>query len=166
MPDWVVVAGVVASFLTAIFTAIGVAFYIGRWTGRVNTVLSSFEQSMTEVRQDIKRIFERLPPPTTSDGSPLRLTGLGEEIADTLESKGWAWETASSIVDKVEGLSNYQIQEFCSRYVREEIRETEELSRQIDECAYEKGIQRDKVLDVLMVELRDAVLDMKTENES
>ena len=162
MPEWLISTGVVAGILAGCVTVGGAILYTGIWIGKVNSDRVSFNEFMKEVRRDIKRIFERLPPPQTiAFESPLQLTEFGKEISETLKSKSWAREAARSVIPKVEGLSNYEIQEFCRSYVENEIPGTDKIYSDINECAYERGIPRERVLDVLMVELRDAVMNAK-----
>lgn len=80
-----------------------------------NTTLNSF---MDEIREDIKRIFRRLPPIPVASNSPLRLTNMGRDIAKTPEAGTWAQRTAAVVRDQVAELPDYDVQEFCSEYVR------------------------------------------------
>ena len=62
------------------------------------------------------------------------------------------------LTQRVEGMVPYDIQEFCRSYVRDEFRPPPELEVKIKECAYQNALDRQSVLDVLMVELRDQLL--------
>ena len=82
MPEWITDPRAIA----AVVTAIG---GIGYWIGQVNSDRKNFKTFMAEVRDDmaeIRKKFDtillRLPPRPVTGGSPLRLTDLGDEIAD------------------------------------------------------------------------------------
>ena len=84
-----------------VLAMMGGAVRLGRWMGEVNTDRTNFKEFMREIRDDIKdirqeisRIFGRLPPSSVADGSPLRLTDLGESISASLEARDWAARTA------------------------------------------------------------------------
>ena len=63
---------------------------------------------------------------------------------------------------QIEGKTPYEIQEKCFDYVRHEYRPPDEVETRIKTCAYDHGIKRGQVLDVLAVELRDKLLAMKS----
>lgn len=121
----------------------------------IKATLASF---MTEVREDIKQIFKRLPSETVNDASPLQLTSKGQSISQALDAPRWAEDTATVLAKRVEGMVPYDIQEFCYGHVRDEFRPSPELEVKIKQCAYENALDRYSVLDVLAVELRDKLL--------
>ena len=53
----------------------------GKWQEEVDTDRKAFKDFMKEIRQDIKKILERLPQRTIESTSPLRLTDLGKKIS-------------------------------------------------------------------------------------
>ena len=54
----------------------------------------------------------------------------------------------------------YDIQEFCRQYLRDEFNPDRDLELKIKATAFENGIDRHQVLDVLAVELRDKLLTL------
>lgn len=157
-----------AAAATVAISLLSFTFFIGRWVGRINqkvddvnenlnttnTTLNSF---MKEVRNDIKTILGRLPPPTLGHNSPLRLTDLGREVSRELEATAWAQHLVVALQGELSGKPDYEVHEFCFDYVRD-YQPAPEMDSQIKACAYEHGIDREAVLNVLAIELRDALL--------
>lgn len=140
---------------------VGLVFAAGQWVGRVNAHTSTVSVLMNEIRQDIKKILGRLPPVVISRGSPLRLTGLGQSISNTLSGKCWARRTAPALVDRVRNKQPYEIQDICFSFMKKEFKPDKEWNAKLRICAYENGLEPDKVLEVLAIELRDELLEGK-----
>lgn len=131
----------------------------GTWEGEVNSDRAEFKTFMDEIRAKIDRIFERLPPSPVASGSPLKLTELGERISHVLNGKDWARDHAREFSGKLAGKTNYEIQEMCKNYTRDDYDPADDtMDERIDDCAFEFGISRQSVLDVLAVELRDVLI--------
>lgn len=116
---------------------------------------------MKEIRDDIKKIFERLPIPTTATGSPIKLTELGEEISSNLEADQWAKAKAPELINELEGNQPYQpyeIQVSCFSYADSDTNYEGAMLNAMKMCAFRKGIDLDQVKRVFGVELRDAIL--------
>ena len=133
-------------------------FKIGDWKGHVDSDREAFKKFIEEIRNDIKKILERLPASTTSGSSPLQLTELGKSISEELKAFDWAKQIAPELIRRVKGKHPYEIQEFCLDYVTREA-VTEDMSKEIQTCAYENGVEKEEVLKVLAVELRDELLE-------
>ena len=106
----------------------------------------------------IDDIFGRLPRTEVAGTSPLALTDLGRRISDCLNAKALASTIADSLRERARGRKPFEIQEMCFKYVKEEYDPPVEVVDAIGECAYEQGVKRDQVLNVLAVELRDRLL--------
>ena len=91
MDDWYANPVVWTLVGLAILGAFGRILY---WRGRVDSDRASFKEFMegikddvAEIRSDIKKILDRLPPPTTVVGaSPQRLIELGKKTSTQLEA--------------------------------------------------------------------------------
>lgn len=140
-----------------VFLAVSALVGVGIWVGRVNSDRDAFKRFMEEVREDIKKIFERLPAKTATDQSPLKLTSLGEEISGELAASDWAKETAPAIAFEVAGKHPYEVQEFCLEYVKGNVL-SENMQEKVKTSAFEHGLNKEQVLRVLAVELRDCLL--------
>ncbi len=158
--DWnnPVTYGVTLGILVACGSFIVLIFKIGEWKGQMNTVVTTLEEAIREFRADIKELFRRLPDRPTSGGSPINLTPLGQSISNTLMANVWAKKQAEVLVSRLKDRHPYEIQEFCRKYVKDEYSPPKELEEKIKTCAYENALTVDQVLDVLVVELRDAIL--------
>ena len=82
MPEWLTLTAVVALTI-AVVSAIA---KFSRWSGQVDSDRASFKKFMDEVldefkevRKDIKKILQRVPPePLTASSSPIQLTDRGK----------------------------------------------------------------------------------------
>lgn len=140
---------------------VGAVFALGQWKGRVDADQASFKELMKEVRDDIKEILRRLPSHTLAGDSPLQLTECGKAISERLGAAALAQEIAPRLQPQLKEKPPYEIQEKCFDYVRHEYEPPEEVDSLIKTCAYDHGIDRGQVLDVLAVELRDKLLAIK-----
>ena len=154
MPDWVSFAGLVT---------LGIAFIAGvarfsRWSGQVDADRSNFKEFMAKVENKLQAILDRLPPRLVAGAGPVRLTDLGEQAGEEMGTRAWAATVAPDLLDKVQGLPEFEIYEFCSDYVNN--LKDEEIRKKIAACAYNHGTDRSSVLTVLMVVLRDELLKL------
>ena len=65
---------------------------------------------------------------------------------------------APHVLADTAGMPPYDVPEFCRTYVKHEFKPNPELEAQIKNCAYENGLERSQVLEVLAVALRDEIL--------
>ena len=153
MMDW----GNPATYV-AIIAAGGVLVAIGKWVGGMEEFRKTVGNSIDEIKADIKEIFKRLPPVPITGESPVRLTDFGEKISDRLEAKDWAQQLAPSLSSQVQGKAEFEIYEFCGDYLQKNLSEAWE--RKIAAGAYEFATDKNAVLSVMKVELRDALLSL------
>ena len=154
------------AFLSLLSVAAGAIFAFGQWKGKVDSDRASFKGFMTEVRNDIKEILGRLPSHTLTGSSPLRLTDLGRTISERLDAPALAQDLAPFLQERIKGKTPYEIQEMCFDYIRHEYKPPDEVEALIKTCAYDNGIDRGQVVDVLAVELRDRLLGMVARSSS
>ena len=146
-------------------TIIGLIFGIGTWVGAVNADRTAFRTFMTEVRDDLKKILSRLQPSVFAGESPIELTELGKSISKRLNAKDWAEEHAGApLRNEVRGREPYKVQEMCFEYAQK-YEPAEDMESMIQTIAYENGIKREAVLDVLALELRDRLIGPKESDE-
>ncbi|MCY3984126.1 MAG: hypothetical protein OXE85_09455 [Roseovarius sp.] len=133
-----------------------------RWITRVDSDRENFKEFMREIkedvkgmREDIKRIFERLPPPKVVDSaSPLKLTEYGRQISDLINAQEWAKTFADKHVKDFKDKEGFEIYDISKDFVEKESGEGTDLGRKVKRAAYEMGTTVDKVRTVLAVELR------------
>lgn len=127
-----------------------------RWVAGVDNDRAGLQPFMEEIRKDIKEIFLRLPPVPVSGNSPLKLTDFGEKIAAKIEAPEWARELAPTVAHEVAGKRPFEIDEFSQEFVITRL--GEQWEARVAGCAYDFGIKRDGVRDVLRVVLRDELI--------
>jgi len=152
---YLAIIGVVAGVL-------GILFRIGVWVGSVNTRLSSFEAFRDTVYGKLDSIIAVLGPSAVTPGSPLKLTELGRSISERLDAETWAYNTTRDLHDRVAeaGFSEtFEFHEMAEAFVKKEFEPDAGFLRKMRDCAYEKGISLEQVQNVLIVVLRDALLD-------
>lgn len=166
MADWFNTPLIVTASLAVLYAVVKVI----RWTVTVDLKLDQFagftkevredfrevRQELKEVRQDIKQIFLRLPPPPVAGDSPLQLTDFGEKMADFTKAKSWASDLAPSLRADVVGKRPFEVDEFSRSFVHGRLQD--DMKESVAACAYEFGVERDAVLKVLQVVLRNELL--------
>ena len=152
MADWLNTPLIVTASLAVIIAAVKVI----RWTATVDLRLDRFTAFAKEVRDDIKQIFLRLPPVPVVSSSPLHLTDFGARMADFMKAKPWASDLAPSLRAEVAGKRAFEVDEVSRSFVQ--MRLNDDLKERVADCAYEFGVDRDDVLRVLQVVLRDELL--------
>ena len=133
---------------------------IGTWKGNVDSDRESFKEFMKEIRGDIKKILERLPPQTIAGSSPLSLTELGKTISEHIDARRIANELAGDLSESLQDKSHYDIQERCAEFINSEFKPSPIQDKIIRECAYEHGVKIEQVKNVIAIELRDAVIEI------
>ena len=130
----------------------------------IRTDIGQIRAGIDEIRTDIKGIFERIGSATAIGESPIKLTELGQEISARLD----AGEIAESLVPqfraRVSGMLPYEVQELCFNYMNgDEFVPHDDVRTLILQCAFDKGLKRKQVLDVIAIELRDRLLPKQEE---
>ncbi len=155
----------IGAVITGIIILIVITVIATNWITKVNASRSTLAEFIKEIRDDIKKIFDRLPAPTIASQSPIRLTDLGREIAEEIKVREWVSECADRLHGRIESKSAYDIQEFCFQYAKQElIGDLEEgiisliNSEDIKTSAYNHGLELKQVLEVVGVMLRDEML--------
>ena len=77
-------------------------------------------------------------------------------MADFMKAKPWASDLAPSLRAEVAGKRAFEVDEFRRSFVH--LRLNDDLKERVAACAYEFGVDRDDVLKVLQVVLRDELL--------
>ncbi len=137
------------SALIAVIAALGVLWAAARWTSRVDTDLGF-------LRGSVKTILQHLGLATVISDSPMILTDLGEQIARELGAEKWAAEIAPSLLPQIKGNRAFEVDEFAESYVKEKL--GDEWQDRVAASAYEHGLKRANILNVLRVVLRVELL--------
>lgn len=135
------------------------------WRGKVDSDRVTFTKfieevrgDLKEIRADIKKIFQSLPPATATTQSPLRLTELGEAISKEIQAKEWAALLAEQLADKAVGKSAYEIQDMAREYCKDELMLDDQKNAACQQAAFDHGVNLEQVKGVLGIELRDVLL--------
>lgn len=141
-----------------------------KWVGSVDSDRNNFKEfirdireDIREIRQDIKSIFRGVGTQTVSTKSPLELTDIGRKISVEIGAREWAQEEAGRLFSRVQGMSEYQTQEFCMRYCVYQFRPDQEYLLRLEQSAFTNGLDLRSVREVLGVVLRDQILKVRGE---
>ncbi len=153
--------------------ALGSAFVaIVPWYAKVNSDRKNFKEFMSETKNTLNSIdkkFEKLyslliSKKTVINASPLRLTELGEKVSQEISAKEWAKREAEKLRPQVVDMTeNFELHDAARSYVHQKYEPSEDESRNWKRCAYENGIEFAAVLEVLVVELRDVLINLVLE---
>ncbi|MCY4156723.1 MAG: hypothetical protein OXF66_04710 [Gammaproteobacteria bacterium] len=155
MQEWLDSPLIIVAFIAAI-SALGTIFI---WVGRVNADRETFKEFITEVRGKLDSIFRLIAGGTVGAGSPTQLTDLGREVSREISAKEWAKKHADVLAGEAEGKKPFDIQDFSFNYVFNRHKPTADDLSLWKESAYQHGLDVSQVKNVLMVELRDALLE-------
>lgn len=142
-----------------LLTVGGLLWKGGTWYGSVNSDRETFKAFITEVRGKLDSIFRVVSGGTVGAGSPTQLTDLGRTVSSEVAAKKWAREQADLLTDEARGKRPFEIQDFAFDYVFNRHKPTAEEISSWKESAYQHGLDVSQVKNVLMVELRNALLD-------
>ena len=137
---------------------------VGIWVGKVNERTSAVSNVMIEIRNELRTILQKIErvllrvDDGVARGSPLQLTDVGRSMSETLGSTAWAEAKALDLFEQVRGMGPYDVQEFSKKFVTDKFEPDAAMESAIKACAYEHGLQRNDVLQVLVIELRDQLL--------
>ena len=124
----------------------------------VHRQLVEVHRQLAEVHRQIGDIFGRLPSEAVAGASPLRLTELGKRVSEAIDGRELAVELALGLLPQAEGKRPHQIARLCRDYVNDTFEPTAEQLDRFEAAAYEEGITRSEVFQVIAVELRDHLL--------
>ena len=134
------------------------------WRGQVNSDRDAIEKFVAEVGAKIDDIQENVHEllgvarAVSKPGSPRTLTELGSKVDKFLESKGIFQDIEPILSNRIHGMLPYQIHDACFEYIAGELELSPEMEAVIRSCAYENGVKREDVLEVMAIELRDRLL--------
>ena len=156
--NWLYISSAIA--VVGLLIGIMVKIYkIDTWVGAINTEINTLKKGLKTVQEDIKKLFERLPPQKTADASsPLNLTDFGRKISDHVDAKEWANNNAEKLMEQARGKEEFEIFSICSEHVEKTFDEENEFNRTVQSTAYNYGTDTEQVLMVYRIELRDRIL--------
>ncbi len=70
----------------------------------------------------------------------------------------WTENQVNNLLDEVEGKEEFEIFEACVEYIENIVTVDKELERKINATAYDKGTEKEQILMIYRIELRDQIL--------
>ena len=138
---------------------------IGIWVGNVTTNLKGLKGAVREIKEAVDKIrdntnsvLHELTSKTLNPGSPLEPNELGYKVSKSIDAPSIVKGLASGLRERADGKLPYDIQELCFDFIRDEYKPVEDIEKKIKQCAYDNGISRVDIMDVLAVKLRDEII--------
>ncbi len=168
MLQWILANPVLTSVIVTVLIALGTGIWkAARWvqktedaTSGTAAVLQKLQQKLLDELKELRAIILARHPLTAATMSPLQLNALGQRVVDILGADEWAKQTALRVMNEVEGLQPFQVDEFSDNYVQTRL-EDPWVKERVPACAYQLGIDRPSVLLALRVVLRDELLRLQ-----
>lgn len=138
------------------------------WKGEITQFKSSVVSFMEQTKDDIQDLTTKVgiilgrthvSTQAVKGESPLGLTEYGETISNEIEGKLWADELTQELFIEADGKEPYEIQELAYSFVFNSLNPTIDQEDTISKVAFQHGIPRETVLEVLAIELRNSLLD-------
>lgn len=149
--------GVILAGMCAVFAVVARGLY---WIGGKSKTVGHIEtvaQNASDALQDIRA---NLRSDVTRRNSPIRLTGFGQEISETLKVEEWAQEQAPHLVQVVTGKYQFQIFDQCKDHIETQFLNDEGLNIHLSKGAYDNGIEVSDAKLVYAVVLRDTLIEL------
>lgn len=155
-------------YIIAAIAAATIVYKIFKWIsnreafeGTTNKAIERIDKAIAVIREDIKRILGHVGRPAIKEGSPLRLTDLGEEIAQDIAARAWAAQQGKILSAQVADRAPYDIQRFCFDLVRgDQFDPGPDLLEKMKASAYNRATTFEQVENVLAIALRDVLLEI------
>lgn len=148
---------------------------IGKWSSSTDTRLDKLEESVERLEKSILASLKDLLKPIVSSlykevavsKSPVGLTDYGEKLSLQVNAAEFVRKHAANVETR-DDMNAYQIQEACFAYVDNDFLEkvSPEERDQLENIAFDEGIEVGKILKVIGIELRDVKLDEMGLNKS
>ena len=153
-----------ATYVIAIVAIAFAIFRIGTWVGSVNELKNRAYGLMDEIKADLKKILSQLGSNGVySSNNPIQLNDLGKVVSSALAAKKWAKAESLNLIERARKKEEFEIYDLCFKHVYgESFKPSEEMDFMMRQVAYQHNINNEKVLAVLVIELRDCLLDLQS----
>lgn len=136
--------------------------------GKLETRFDSLE---TRFNDFLDKLIGIIGPQLFKSSSPLTLTDLGKSISEKIGATELANDYAKKLHDEVKDLNAYEIQEYCFEFCEEKLpaKLKEEKVKQLERMqtvAFEEGIEVEKIMRIVAIELRDKLLSIQGTSHS
>ena len=157
----------IGSAVTASVALAAATLSIGSWKGGVDADRKRFakfikraNRKLDELQQSMNNLFREFPSQTIRAQSKSTLTELGRKISEEISAKAWADMEATTLQGEIIGKQDFELQDFAFNYVFSRYKPNKDFQFRISKAAFDHGITGNQVKNVLMVELRDALLEL------
>jgi len=174
-------AGITVGLIGGVIVLLRTVFAVNKWIIHVNAHTDSAEEikgKIDDLQTTLERKIDRVMniavlafvrsrnEPVVETKSPPRLAKFGKEISSELKlesvAQGLARELAQQIIDK----EDYEIHEFSANFARGEYIPSSQDDENFKKYSFSKGVPREIILEVLAIELRDKLLQLKRANST
>ena len=96
--------------------------------------LESLDKRLTRVEERLDQLYDKIISlvgrnAITQSTSPLTLTDFGKKLSQKVNAEKLAERYADKLFNEIEGMNEYQIQEFCFKFAKEDLLEMKESER-------------------------------------
>ena len=126
---------------------------------QVDKRLEGLEKAIRKAPIELRSLFAEDDPIVISGRGPLKLTELGQQVADEIDASEWADSAVPVVLEQVAHMLEYDVQEFCFDSARGGL--SAELLCTIKKSAYENGLDEWHVRSVMGLVLRDRLLALR-----
>ena len=140
------------------------------WKTRIEDQVENIGNRLDKVEARLDDLYKLLTHsidrPVVQSSSPLTLTEYGNTISDRVNADQIAKHYAQQLLESVEGLNPYQIQEHCFNYCENQLMDAlkddfHQRYEDIHSVAFKDGIEISKITRVIAIKLRDAIFSTK-----
>lgn len=132
------------------------------WKTNIENRLNSLE---TKTDRVYEIILQKFGNPIEQARSPITLTDYGKDISKSVDATKIANEYTDRLRSEIEGLNPYQVQEYCFEFCKNKLLDylkdtNNDQYEKIHAFAYKQGIEVEKILRVIGIELRDCIFSI------
>lgn len=161
-PTWLIAVG---SATVALLAVLGLFWKVSGWVRDVDTakegwktVADNIVEQFSAVNARIDKIFSLLGQQSFLEmKSPMALNALGEKVWGQLDAEDWLVREVAAVTSRVQGLSEYDVQEFCFEHMAS-LEFGSDQTRRAKMAAYKNGLTEFQVRQIMAIKLRDALL--------
>ena len=112
---------------------------------------------LNDINTSLHDIWKAATNPAAQGASPISLTDFGKELSREMDAAAWVRQHLDKARAETVGKGAFDIQQFCDNYAKLEQLD-DDLAEKVKQIAYDNTMKLDHVLQVLSIELRDALL--------
>lgn len=134
------------------------------WTSIKVNQIDDFGASLKELSDGVSALTSGRFNTITAT-SPYTLTSRGKDISTDIGGKNLIKPFASELAEESAGMEPFEIQNMSFDYVHAKYRASVEFKRLVNRGSYRNGVTDWAIIDILAIELRDALLELSEKRE-